>query len=365
MGPPETSLSRTGTTAPSQPHCDPHSSLPAPPGAASRLGHYPPHIPAASAPATSTPFSSLPASLGPQDRLYSQRSFSSEEEIRAYYDRQESLLAEDLKHHSRPSCSGGWGCLPARTTASSHVQAAPGPAKQARLSGSSVQASGTDTASLHSSPATGTATGQQCSSQVSLAQQAKSGSSCSSLVAGKSAAAESSPSVPFVVQKDALKLVINLRSTVAPLTPTETPSTTSSATSTPTTTTTASSAASASVQTVAEDVLPKQVKPKKTCIDNMSAEEIVNSVKGSGEGRSYLLPFLPLSLPLFLSLSRLSVIFCLVCMSLLWHIENDGLFMVILSYIDFSPWKLFFCLEFLFLCLCLSACVLTQLWVLI
>ena len=230
------------------------------------------------------------------------RQFASEEEIRAYYNRQENFLGEDMKHQIRHPY-GVWNCMPVRTATSSHSLTGPSPVKQSRFVGPVSSVSGSSAASLHSSPTVTMVTGQHSSSQVSPAQPAKVGSSSSS-TAGKTVTAETSPSVPYVYQKDDLKLVINLRSTVAPLTPTETTSTTSSATNTPTTTTTtassaASTSASVSAQTVAEDIPAKQGKMKKACKD-MTAQEIMDSVKGTGE-------FTSLSLSLSLPLSLVSV----------------------------------------------------------
>ena len=317
MGPPaDVSAARPGPTAPHPQH----SGFPAPPGTSSRLGHYPPHIPPPSTLPTPSSYPHPPpgysSSSGLPEGSPLRRQFASEEEIRAYYNRQENFLGEDMKHQIRQPY-GVWNCMPVRTAASSHALAAgPGPAKQSRFAGPVVSSScvsgSSSAASLHSSPAAvPAATGQHSSSssQVSPAQPAKAGSSSSSsssssstamaaaaaAATGKTVATETSPSVPYVYQKDDLKLVINLRSTVAPLTPTETTSTTSSATNTPTTTTTtasnvassssaasASASASVSAQTVAEDVPAKPGKVKKACKD-MTAQEIVDGVKGSGE----------------------------------------------------------------------------------
>ena len=340
MGPPaEVAGARPGQTT-SQPQ---HSGFPVPPGTSSRPGHYPPHIPPSSSALSTltTPYPHPPppgysSASGLQEGSALRRQFASEEEIRAYYNRQENFLGEDMKHQIRHPY-GVWNCTPVRTAASSHSFAGPGPAKQSRLAGPVSCVSGSSAASLHSSPTVTMVTGQHSSSQVSPAQPAKAGSSSSSSsssssAAGKTVATETSPSVPYVYQKDDLKLVINLRSTVAPLTPTETTSTTSSATNTPTTTTTtASSAASTSVsaQTVAEDIPAKPGKVKKACKD-MTAQEIMDSVKGSGDLTS-------LSLSLSLSLPPPLCVCFSLCQSLPHHQHTFLISSLSLPFLSLPP----------------------------
>ncbi|XP_070173907.1 lysine-specific demethylase 6A-like isoform X1 [Littorina saxatilis] len=274
MGPPADVL----TTRPGQPAPQPHPSFPVTPGSSPRLAHYPHNIP----PPTAAPSAPLPSPAAYTGE--GGRQFSSEEEIRAFYKCQEGLVCEDLKQQIRSPYSV-WNSLPVRSSLSSHsALSGPAPAKQSRLSGSGTALTGHSAASLHSSPsaaAAAAASADQHSSSSSNSSQvspAKGGGGLLSV--GKSVSTETSPSsVPFVVQKDDLKLVINFRSTVAPLTPTETPSTTCSATNTPTTTTTASHATSVSAQTRPDEVKPVKVKKERK---DMSAQEILDSVKGLG-----------------------------------------------------------------------------------